>query len=949
MKTTIAFSLSLLFLFLGNLLAQPNNDRISSAQAIDQTSAGVANLKFDNIGPTVFSGRVTDIAINPSNPTHFYVAYASGGLWETKNNGTTFTPIFDNEATMTIGDIAVNWNTKEIWVGTGEVNSSRSSYAGVGVYKSKDNGASWDYVGLPESHHIGRIILDVTDPNKAWVAVLGHLYSTNPERGVYMTEDGGVTWSQTLFINDDTGVVDMIRDHQNPSVFYAAAWQRSRRAWDFVESGKGSGIYKSIDSGKTWNKISGATSGFPDGEGTGRIGLSMTNTSSGTRIYALLDDYNRRPNEQKDDQEGLSKDDFKTMTKDQFLELDKKELTSYLRSNRFPQKYSADKVISLLKADDIQPKDLATYLENANALLFDTPVIGASLYKSDDGGATWTKTHKGYLDNVYNSYGYYFGVVTADPSDINTVYIAGVPILRSDDGGATFSNINGQNVHVDHHIIWVNPEQPNHVINGNDGGINISYDQGANWIKCNSPSVAQFYYINADQAKEYNVYGGAQDNGVWMGSHRYRPGVRWHNSGSYPYQSLVGGDGMQIQIDPRDNETVYAGLQFGFYFRLNSKTKDRRLMTPQQDLGSSPYRWNWQTPILLSQHQPDILYMGAHKLLRSLNRGDDFDEISEDLTQGGKKGDVPYGTLTTIHESPLRFGLLYTGSDDGLIQVTRDGGYSWNNISNGLPKDRYVSRVQASAHKEGRVFASLNGYRSDDFAAYLYMSDDYGQTWKSIASNLPKECINVIKEDPHHGQIIYVGTDRGAYVSTNTGQTFSRFIDDLPNVPVHDIVVQADAKDLLIGTHGRSIFKADLEAIYLMAGNANEVLALQSMDNVRFSSQWGKRRNVYSDYFVPEQNIIAYASGAGKAKMSIKHGDDTIHEKEVTLSKGLNYISYDLTLSSKKANQLSSKLELKKGLEAAQDGNTYLPAGKYELMLEQGKASTSTTFEIKQR
>ncbi|MBT8219028.1 MAG: glycosyl hydrolase, partial [Bacteroidia bacterium] len=636
-------------------------------------------IEFESIGPTVFSGRVVDIDVHPEDPSIFYVAYASGGLWKTENNGMSFKPIFDNEVVMTLGDIAVNWENNIIWVGTGENNSSRSSYAGVGMYKSMDEGKTWEYKGLPESHHIGRIILDPQDPNTAIVGVLGHLYSPNPERGVYKTTDGGDSWTQTLSVNDNSGAIELISDPNDSNILYVGMWERTRRAWNFVESGVGTGIYKSSDNGDTWTKISGGESGFPDGEGAGRIGLDTYNDNGKTILYAILDNYFRRAAEDKEETDVLTKDDLRDMSKDDFLKLDEKKIKTYLESNRFPRKYSVKKVRAMVRKGEIMPLALVEYIEDANSLLFDTPVIGAEVYRSEDGGMTWTKTHDDYLEFVYNSYGYYFGQIRTSPHKKGKLYIMGVPILISEDDGKNWKSINGDNVHVDHHALWVNPDRDKHIILGNDGGINISYDDGEQWIKCNTPPLGQFYDIEIDNAKNYNVYGGLQDNGVWMGPNTYRSGTRWHSTGQYPYKGIMGGDGMQVQVDTRDNVTVYTGFQFGNYSRINTRTNERKRITPVHELGENPLRWNWQTPIHLSIHNQDILYMGSQYLHRSFDKGSNFDKISEDLTKGGQKGDVAFGTLTAIHESPMKFGLIYVGTDDGNVHVTRDGGFSWQN------------------------------------------------------------------------------------------------------------------------------------------------------------------------------------------------------------------------------------------------------------------------------
>ena len=922
-----------------------SDPRMISVEHFDERHSDLSGYKATNIGPTVFSGRVSDLAVDPNDPSHFYVAYASGGLWETKNNGASFEPLFDSEVVMTIGAIAVNWESGDIWVGTGEVNSSRSSYAGVGVYKSSDLGQSWTYLGLPESHHIGRIILHPDDRNTAWIAVLGHLYTDNPERGVYMTSDGGESWEQTLAINDRTGVVDLTLDSTAPNTLYAAAWERDRKAWNFTESGSGSGIYKSTDGGRNWTKVTTGNSGFPTGTGVGRIGLSsVAGQGNNSVLYALLDNYDRRPKEDEEKEEGLTKEAFKSMSKADFEALEEESLKEFLKENRFPEEYSSEKVKEMVSNNKIVPADLANYLEDANALLFDTPVIGAELYRSDDQGETWTKTHEGYFDGLYYSYGYYFGVIQTNPENPEQVYVAGVPILRSDDGGKTFKNVNGSNVHVDHHAIWINPDNPRHIINGNDGGINISYDEGEHWFKCNSPSVGQFYYINVDHAKPYNVYGGTQDNGVWVGQNNYRSGVRWHNTGKYPYQSLLGGDGMQVQIDPRDNNTVYTGFQFGNYFRIDKSSGQRSYITPKHELGDRPYRWNWQAPIHLSTHNPDILYMGAHQLFRSMNQGDDFEAISEDLTQGGRQGDVPYGTLASIHESDIRFGLLYTGSDDGLIHVSRDGGHSWAKISDNLPQNLWVSRVQASAHDEATVYASLNGYRSDDFKSYVYSSSDYGKTWSKIGTNLPMEPVNVIKEDPHHAEILYVGTDRGVYVSLDRGGNFQRIASDLPNVPVHDLVIQKEAKDLLVGTHGRSIFKLDLSALYALKKSPKELIC-QSVKKIRFNENLGNRNNSYSDYRTYEMNIAAIDPKGGDGTLTITNEESKVlYQKDLDLEKGVNYIEYDLSMN-QDMDQMTESVD-GETRKPAMNGKYYLLPGTYHINIIIDEVTASHEFKI---
>ena len=906
-----------------------------------------ANLSVENIGPTIFSGRVTDIDVNPNDASVFLVAYASGGLWKTENNGNSFTPLFDDQASMTIGDIYADWTSGTIWVGTGEVNSSRSSYAGTGIYKSTDWGVTWTWKGLPESHHISRVLVDPNDSNIVYVGVLGHLYSTNPERGVYKSMDGGSTWSKILYVDDNSGAIDIIMDPSDPNILYAASWDRIRYAWDFQEAGKGSGIYKSLDGGNTWIKVSAIDSGFPDGEGTGRIGLTIAEIDGQNKVFAIVDNYNRRSLDKKKDDSKLDKDKLRVMSSKQFGSLDNDKLERFLRDNGFPDKHTAESVKTQVKAENLKPIALVEYLETANSLLFDTPVIGAEVYVSVDGGSKWTKTHDGYLDGVFNSYGYYFGMIEVASDDPNQLYIMGVPILRSDDGGVNWTNAGGDNVHADHHALWLNPNRPGHIINGNDGGINISYDAGENWSKCNSPAVGQFYYINADMDTPYNVYGGTQDNGVWVGSHNYREGTSWHAYGQYPYKSIMGGDGMQVQIDNRDNNTVYTGYQFGNYFRINKEKGNRAYITPKHELGDRPYRWNWQSPIYLSKHNQDILYMGSNKLHRSMNQGEDFIEISGDLTNGGRKGDVAYGTLTSVHESDLEFGLIYTGSDDGQVNVTKNGGYTWENINMGLPSNLWVSRIQASSHDKAKVYLSLNAYRFDDFNSYVYKSVDYGVTWIEIGNNLPVEPVNVIKEDPAMAGLLYVGTDHGVYVSYDDGMKWSRILDDMPQTPVHDLVIQPVANDLLVGTHGRSIYKANVTNLRTLKDHDNS-LKIFAIDDVKYSSRQGSQRSKYRDAYERKISYDVYSPNASVVELELSTAKGkALLQKSIDLKKGLASYEYDMAIDAKKSKDLEKYLNDGKSkdeevkVERADNDKVYLQKGEYIIKLTNGKGMIS--------
>ena len=772
---------------------------------------------FRNIGPSIMSGRVVDIEVNPQDPTEFYVAYASGGLWHTKNNGQSFASIFDSVDVLTIGDIAVNWQNRNIWVGTGEVNSSRSTYAGLGVYRSSNNGKSWEYLGLPESHHIGKIQLSAKDPNTAWVAVLGHLYSESKERGIYKTTDAGKTWNQTLAIDANTGAIDVDIDPSNEQVLYAAMWYRTRTASNFEESGKTSGIYKSTDGGDKWTLVSTPTSGFPSGDGVGRIGLAVY-PKNPSIVYAIVDNNFQQPDTAMQKAADTSRyvlRDFKALTVDQFLALDDKKLNAFLKSprNGIPTKYSAENIKQDVKSGKLAPNCIWDYLYDANTALFETPIYGAQVYRSDNAGLSWVKTHAKPIE-LYSTYGYYFGKVFVSPSNPDKIAITGVSILLSTDGGKTFSSIGKENVHADHHFVWMNGQNDSHMIIGNDGGCNITYDNGAHWFKANTPAVGQFYNIAIDMAKPYNVYGGLQDNGTWFGSSTTKENYNWYDGGQNPYTMIGGGDGMQVQVDWRDNKTVYSGSQFGAYSRQNLLSKERKSVRPTRDLGEPAVRYNWQSPILLSRHNQDVFYFGSNKFHRSMSKGDSLVTLSTDLTTNPAQGDVPFGTTTTISESPIRFGLIYVGTDDGNVQVSKDGGNSFTMISQKLPKGLYVSRVIASKYNVAKVFVTLNGYRNDHFNAYVYQSDDYGTTWKQIMKDLPSEPVNVIKEDAVSEQVLYVGTDGGLYVSLDGGNSSMAWTKGLPaSVPVHDLEIHPRDHEIVLGTHGRSLYVGKLDAL----------------------------------------------------------------------------------------------------------------------------------------
>jgi photosystem II stability/assembly factor-like uncharacterized protein len=919
-------------------------------------------LPLRNIGPTVMSGRVVDIDVNPEDETHFFVAFASGGLWVTHNNGQSFNPLFDHELTMTIGDFAVDWNNNQtIWIGTGEVNSSRSSYSGLGIYiglrdiSGEQEKWTWKHSGLPESHHIGRIILHPENDQIAWVAALGHLYTGDENRGVYKTTDGGKTWTKVLYVGPDCGAVDLVIDPLNPDELFAATWERSRKAWHFKGNGKGSGVYHTTNGGDTWRIISHkaipltpddpSLFGATKSGDIGRIGLAVHNSEKGKFIYAIVDNQAHREAEKKEGTgAGLKKGDFLKISKEDFLALNDSLLGSFLKDNRFDEAYTPATVKDMVRRGEIMPVALYDFLYDANQDLFDTPVVGAEVYRYDELTGRWNRTHKEYLDDVVFTYGYYFGVIHASAHDPEKLYIGGVPLLRSNDGGKTFEGINPGNVHADHHTIWENPKRKGHLINGSDGGVQISYDDGKHYVNCNSIPVGQFYAVQTDNADPYNVFGGLQDNGVWMAPHNAVIDESWKIYGKNPYQEIIGGDGMQIMVDQRNPNIIYTGSQFGNYVRADLGKGEIRPIMISHKLGERPLRWNWQTPILLSSFNQDIFYICSNKVHRSTDGAITFETLSGDLTKGAVSGNVPFGTITTISESPLRFGLLAVGSDDGLVHISRDNGYSWQNVTAGLPDNFWISRILHSSHQLGRIYVSLNGYRNDCFTALIYVSEDWGNSWKLISGQLPAEPVNVIKEDPADERILYAGTDHGLYLTLDRGNNWMLLSSALPAVAVHDLAIQHKERDLLIGTHGRSLWIADIEAVGKLPALRDSGNYFFEVRPLEWSNEWGNSWSKWLTLEAPEVEFVFYsATNQENTVLQVMFGEltlGTIQVKEAVT--GLNFAHWKPSVDENIAEQLQSALNSSSDrkdepikIKKADDGEFYLPKGEYEVRLNQ--------------
>lgn len=907
---------------------------------------------FRNVGPTIQGGRIVDIAAPEDEPAGLLIAFATGGLWRTTNMGTTWEPLFERESAFGIGDMDV-WGPggKVIWVGTGEANSSRTSYAGTGVFKSVDGGRTWQHMGLEESHHIGRVLIHPKNPNIVFVAAIGHLYSWNEERGVYRTKDGGITWEHVLKVNERTGAIDLAMHPTNPNVLFACMWERDRRAWNFLESGPGSGLYRSDDGGDTWTRVTG---GLPQGQYVGRIGVAICRSKPNV-MYAIVDNQAPRPEADQEDERvpsgELTLRRLRLLTEEQLLEVPRDVLVRFFR--RSLPGMDLDEVLTKIRKGEMKIADLVARLRDANAALFEETIIGAELYRSDDGGRTWRRTHEFRLDGLYSTYGYYFGQVGVDPANPDKVFVLGVPILMSEDGGKTFRNVGGRGVHVDHHAIWMDPRWPKRIALGNDGGLNLSWDGGKTWQKVNNLPVGQFTTLALDNARPYRIYGGLQDNGTMRGPSNHDP----TRDDPWEWQTIGGGDGATVQVDTRTNELVYTSSQFGSASARNYQTGEAWSITPRSAPGEPPLRYNWVTPFLLSPHHPDILYYGANRVYRSLDQGRTWSAISPDLTSNPKQGDVPYGTCTTMSESPLQFGLLYVGTDDGRVWRTDDGGTTWKEISRGLIPFKWVSRVVASPHNVDTVYVALTGYREDDFAPYLFRSDDRGETWKRISFGLPNEPINVVREDPLVRDLLWVGTDLGVFLSWDGGKTWIALAGNLPHTPVHDLQIHPRDRELVLATHGRSVFVADVSLIQSLTPELRaKPVHVFPIAPVSRSSTWGyERRSPYGE-FNPDRSVrVAFwLAKAGPYRIEIKDGSGAVVKSaEGEGVYGLNFADASLMLSPGKPippmgiEWRPQTLEeiLKDPFEEYRP--KYLAAGTYTLEVSSGSGKATTRLELR--
>ena len=820
----------------------------------------LAPFRFRSIGPASMGGRIDDIAVAESDSSVIYLGYAVGGVFKSENNGTTFEPVFDEYPTASIGDIAIHpTNPDIVYVGTGEANNRQTSSFGDGIYKTTDGGRTFRHVGLKETQTIARIVIDPRHPETVYVAVPGHLFGPNKERGIYKTNDGGRTWSLVKFIDEDTGFTDIALDPSNPGVVYAASYQRRRLGCCFNGGGPGSALWKSTDAGRSWAKLTGG--GLPSGT-WGRIALDVSRSNPNV-VYAQIE------------AAGVGQPQT-TGANDPGAETEATPPGAAAVPGAPASTAQSGSAAAAGRGAEM-PREAAAAAEGARggrggaynwcnnagpgrggpgrgAAVVPPPLDPSrgGVFRSENKGATWT-----HVSNC-NVRPMYFSQLRVDPTDDKTVYVMGLPIYKSLDGGRTFVSLDqagGHRApgHVDQHALWIDPKNPKHLLIGNDGGFNVSWDQGRTWDFVNTMATSLAYWVSADMRRPYYVYVGLQDNGSWGGPSATRSANGIMNSDWF---GIGGGDGFQTAVDPTDYNVVYTESQNGNTNRYDLRTGRVQSIRPRaaapgrgggrgQATGQPPggnvlnaapddqYRFNWNTPFQLSPHNPSIVWLGGNRLFRSYNRGDTW-LASADLTKQvdrntvtvmGVPGDrsmlskndgvTAYSTIVSLDESPVMPGVVWVGTDDGTVQVSRDGGVTFTEVGRtlpGLPSNHqyWISRIDASNFDPAAAYVAVDGHRSNDLKPYLFVTRDYGASWQSIRGNLPEPgFIQVVREDARNRQLLFAGTEFGLYATLDGGGTWQRFMSNLPTARVDDLLVHPRDNDLIVATHARGVWIAD--------------------------------------------------------------------------------------------------------------------------------------------
>jgi photosystem II stability/assembly factor-like uncharacterized protein len=866
------------------LLLVPSSPAPAEAQTAQLTADHVAALDYREIGPTRRSGRFVDIAVHPEQSRTFWIAAASGHLWKTENHGTTFEVQFDNQDVFSIGDITVAPSNGDIlYLGSGEPNNSRSSYWGDGVYKSTDGGDTWEHKGLPESHHIGRIVVHPDNPDLLYVAALGHLYSENPERGLYRSTNGGDSWEQVLapVVNGKTiGVVDVAMNPLTPDVLYATTFDKVRVPWSYDLGGPGSRVYKSTDGGDTWEMLEG---GLPMGM-LGRIGVDIY-AQNPDIVYLTIENANKP---------GMS--------------------------------------------DEERLEELLTHQSSRG-------MIGGEIYRSDDAGETWVKTNPDDQP-IGGGPAYYYGQIRVDPNDADRVYVLSVGTMLSEDGGRTW-DMRALGFGGDDHALWINPEDSNHMILGYDHGMGVTFDGGENWTHPDNQSLAQFYAVGYDMSYPYRVAGGLQDNGSHMTYHT-NPGGG--SIGFEDWETVGGGDGMYNVFETCTNRYLYNESQFGPLRRMDLWTGETEGIRMQD----GDLRFNWNAPIQVSPHDCDVIFHGANRLLRSPDRGTTWEHVSPDLTKAdpmtlttgsGGDGNIQYATITTFDQSDLNADVIWVGTDDGNVQVTQDGGDTWTLLNDNIPNnpEYWVSRVEASHHNPARAYISYTGYRRDDFAPFVYMTDDFGATWTDISANLPDGPINVIREHHQNPDLLFVGSEFQVWVSANRGGSWASMKNDMPTNPVHDMQIHPRENDLIVATHGRGIYIADIAPLAQLtpAVMASDAFLFTPESKVRWIGD--DRGHAATHNFRGENErmeIPVYywlGSNAGNVSVEVYQGEMMVAELEAESDAGLHMAAWDMERRVERSEAEQADMRERFGDRMSEDQIRYesedAPIGQYRFVL----------------
>ena len=883
----LSLAMSIALLATATLVPGTGSAQDADAPAVNQSDDPLLRaFGWRSIGPFGQGGRVDDLAVHPDDPHTYFVGFATGGLWKTTNNGTTFRSVFDSYGTHSVGDIAIApSNPDVVWVGTGEANNRQSSSFGEGIYKSTDGGETFTHMGLRETQSIARVIAHPTNSDVAWVAASGHLFRANPERGVFKTTDGGSTWNKVLFVDDDTGATDLVVNPANPNTLFAATYQRRRTACCFAGGGPGSGIWRSDDGGDSWTRLGG--NGLPRGT-MGRVALAMTPADPDI-VYAQIE---------------VAADREEPLTDEERGELER-----------------------LDDIDEPLPPD---------------PEYNG-IWRSNDNGASWE-----FRGNE-NGRPMYFSQIRVDPADPETVYVVDQRVHKSTDGAQSFDRLDGYG-HVDQHALWINPANSDHIMIGNDGSVDVSYDQGETWEAHRRWSVGQPYHASVDMRRPYFVCTGLQDNGSWCGPSAVRTG----DILSEDWYRVSGGDGFYTAVDPTDHTVVYSESQNGNIRRLSLATGEQVSIRPRAPTDNSSVtnivpepalnteiRWNWNTPFILSPHNPDVVYAGGNQLFRSLDRGETW-TMSPDLTRNidrdrvelmGQANSLPrcnrmdrgeecilsrndgvsrFSTIVSLTESPLVPGLLWVGTDDGNVQVSRDGGTTWNEVGQNIrggTMGYYVSRVEASYFDAATAYISVDGHKSGDLRPYVYVTRDYGRNWTGIASNLPDYGnVNTVRQDPKNASLLYAGTEFGFFVSLDEGGTWQPFMSGLSVVRVDDVLVHPRDGDLVLATHGRSVMiMDDVTPLQQVTDEVmgEDMFLFEPREAVQWKQDRRLSRSVTGDKVLRGDNAEAGVAihywlrdGADEEDVDLTVTDVTTGEVfrnlEVTTEAGINRVQWDL-------------------------------------------------------